>query len=88
MVRDGTGGVVKEAGLVGVCRSVGLVRHCAEVLRRPFGYRHGRLGRAGEIIYEVLNRRLREGNLHHAQSCVSILAYGARLESVSQKKQS
>ena len=88
MVRDGTGGVEKEAGLVCVCRSVGLVRRSVAALRRPFGYRSGRLGRAGRIIYEELNRSPMGGNSHHAQSCVSIPAYAARRASVSQKRQS
>jgi hypothetical protein len=88
MVQDGTGDDEREGGLVCVCRLVGLVRRYVVALRRPFGYRHGRLGRAGEIIYKVLNRRVREGGLHHVQTCVSIPAYGARRASVSQKRQS
>ena len=85
---DGTGGAEKEAELVCVSRFAGSVRRCVVALRRPFGYRHGRLGRATEIIHKVLSRRIRGEYLHHAQSCVSTLAYEARLASVSQKRRS
>lgn len=88
MVRDETGDAEREAGLECVCRSAVLVRRCVAALRRPFGYRRGRYGRAGKIIHKAINRRIREVDLHRAQSCASILAYEVRRVSVSQKRQS
>ena len=88
MVRDETGDAEREAGLECVRRSAVLVRRCVAALRRPFGYRRGRLGRAGEIVHEALNKRLGKVDLHRAQNCASILAYEVRRASVSQKRQS